>query len=112
MQENVKISKIASEFSLYLLDSGIDFLDIQIKKEESSVQILFECNKIEKSRLKKLTSQLKKKRNRSFEVYGWELIGQADNDDELGLIGNLIDEYSYQELDGKVIFKLVRYEEI
>lgn len=110
MEENVKISKIASEFTLYLLDLGISFLDMKIIKKEKEVRFLFQCDWIEEKILKDMTSHLKKKRERSFELYGWELIGQADSDDELGLIGNLLDDFNYQVMDGKVQFELVRYE--
>lgn len=110
MEENVKISKIASEFTLYLLDLGLTLIDMKIVKKEKEVRFLFQCDWIEEKILKEIESHLKKKRERSFEVYGWELIGQADSDDELGLIGNLLDHFSYQIIDRKVQFELVRYE--
>ncbi len=110
MEENQKISKIISEFSLYLLKLNKKDLKISLKKEEDAIFIIFECGIIEEKILKEMNHLLQKKREQSFEFYGWELIGQADSDNELGLIGNLIDKFNYKIKDGKVLFELVRYE--
>lgn len=110
MEENVKISKIASEFSLYLLNLGMESIEMQLQKKDKEVVLIFECDYLEESVLKEMVHHLKKKRDQAFEIYGWELIGQADSDNELGLIGNLIDDFKYQIKDRKVIFELIRYE--
>lgn len=110
MEENQKISKIISEFNLFLLDLGINKIEIDVQKQENQTILSFSCEAISENILKEMSTKLSKKRDSSFELYGWELIGQADSDEELGLIGSLVDEFSYQQTEERVYFKMVRYE--
>ncbi len=110
MEENQKISKIISEFNLFLLDLGKNKIEIDVQKQGKQTILLFSCEWISEDILKEMSMKLSKKRDSSFELYGWELIGQADSDEELGLIGSLVDEFSYQQTEERVHFKMVRYE--
>ena len=111
MEENIKISKILSEFCLYLLENGIDVLSMKVKKNKSRVAFIFECDLLPKEILEELDEIFKFKRQQSYEVYGWELIGHGDMDHELTLVSTLINYFTYYIKDERVFFCLVRYEE-
>ncbi len=83
---------------------------MEIKKEDGQTILSFFCDRIEEAVLDKMKQKLSKKRDASFELYGWELIGGTDSDEELSLIGNLINEFSYEIQEERVLFKMVRYE--
>ncbi len=110
MVENQKICRIIEEFSLYLLEEGNEFLEVKVKKSSHRVSLIFKCDKIEQEKLKELEHIFRHKRQQAFELYGWELIGQGDSENELDLVSTLINYYTYYIWDGKVIFNLVRYE--
>lgn len=110
MEENQKICKILEEFCLYLLEEEIEVLNMSIKRNEKKVSITYECDSLSEETLEELTDIFKVKREESFEVYGWELIGNGDMDHELTLVSSLIDYFTYYLKDGKVYFNLVRYE--
>lgn len=110
MEENQKISKIISEFCAYLLYLGKNIIEMEIKKEKEQTILSFFCDIIEEDILENMKQKLSKKRDASFELYGWELIGGTDSDEELSLIGNLINEFSYEIREERVLFKMVRYE--
>lgn len=110
MQENQKICRIVEEFSLYLLEHDIDVLNITIKKSANRVALNFICDIIEKELLDELVQVFKYKRQEAIEMYGWELIGQGDLDNELQLVSTLINYFTYYIYNDKVCFNLVRYE--
>ncbi len=108
--ENQKICRIIEEFSLYLLEEGNEFLQIRVKKSLNRVSLIFVCDTIDREKLIELEHIFQYKRQQAFELYGWELIGQGDSENELNLVSTLINYYTYYIQDGKVIFNLVRYE--
>lgn len=111
MIENQKVCRVIEEFSLFLLEAGVEDLNIKVSKTEKRFSILFSCQSIEEELLKELDEIFKRKRQQEFEVYGWELIGQGDAEEhELALVNNLIDYFTYYMSHGKVYFNLVRYE--
>ena len=44
IEENQKICKIVSEFSIFLLDNDINCLNINIHKTSKKVSLVFECD--------------------------------------------------------------------
>ncbi|MDE5715859.1 MAG: hypothetical protein K2I42_07010 [Anaeroplasmataceae bacterium] len=112
MVENQKICRIVEEFSLYLLEKNAFDLNIKVKKSEEKTSIYFDCSLIDKKYLNELEQIFKHKRQKEFEIYGWELIGQGDADNELVLVSNLINHFMYYIKDERIYFSLVRYEEL
>lgn len=110
MQENQKICKIISEISLYILENVSGNLNVDVKELGEEVIITFVTDLIDPETKDFLMSQLSADRNIEIEEYGWELMGEGDSDDDLELVGNLINELSIQEENGKTIITLVRYE--
>lgn len=110
MQENQKICKIISEISLYILENVSGNLSVDVKELGEEVIITFVTDLIDPETKDFLMSQLSADRNIEIEEYGWELMGEGDSDDDLELVGNLINELSIQEENGKTVITLVRYE--
>ncbi|MBQ3253479.1 MAG: hypothetical protein IJA65_02895 [Acholeplasmatales bacterium] len=110
MQENQKICKIISEISLYILENVSGNLNVDVKELGEEVIITFVTDLIDPETKNFLMSQLSADRNIEIEEYGWELMGEGDSDDDLELVGNLINELSIQEENGKTVITLVRYE--
>jgi len=44
-----------------------------------------------------------------MEEYYWQLAGESDCDDELTLVGAMIDEAKIEMKDGNLTMKLIRY---
>lgn len=109
IEENQKICKIVSEFSIFLLDNGINCLNIKIVKSKVKISLIFECEKIEGEVLDEIDRAFKVKRQESLEIYGWELIGCNDTEEDLELTSALINYLSYYHIDDKTRFNLVRY---
>ena len=110
MHENQKICKIISEISLYILENVSGNLNVDVKELGEEVIITFVTDLIDPETKNFLMSQLSADRNIEIEEYGWELMGEGDSDDDLELVGNLINELSIQEENGKTVITLVRYE--
>lgn len=110
MQENHKLCKIIEEFSLFLLEEGVSCLEIKLKKEENKTTFIFICEKLSAKALSYLMEEFKIKRQEAIELYGWELIGQGDLDNELSIVSSLLNYMTFYERDNRTYFNLVRYE--
>ncbi len=111
MVENQKICRIIEEFSLYLMEKEAKEVTIKVKQSENKTSIYFDCSLFDFKYIKELEEIFKHKRQKEFEIYGWELIGQGDADNELVLVSNLINHFMYYIKDERIYFDLVRYEE-
>lgn len=110
MEENQKICKIVEEVSYYLLECGINILNIGLKKTVNKVSLIFECSDISPKDIYEINKTLNIKREESFELYGWQLMGQGVMDHDLPVVSALVNYSTYYLKDGKVYFNLVRYE--
>ena len=108
MQENHKICKIISELTLYILEHISGNINIDIKEENNKYIIKIVTDEFNEESLKFIKKRLVADRNYSIEEYGWELVGEGDSDDDLELIGSLVDEASIINEDNKTIIMLVR----
>ena len=107
--ENQKICKIVSEFSIFLLDNDINCLNINIHKTSKKVSLVFECDLVMGEILDEIDRSFKVKRQESLEIYGWELLGCNDTEEDLELASALVNYLTYYHIDGKTRFNLVRY---
>jgi len=110
MQGNQKICKIIEEFSLYILENSYANLNIDIKQDEYKTVLAFTLTYWEDHVKDYITQKIKGERDRQIEEYGWELMGEGDSDDDLGIINALIDEITFKEADEKTVIRMVRYE--
>ncbi len=109
VEENQKICKIVSEFSIFLLDNDINCLNINIHKTSKKVSLVFECDLVMGEILDEIDRSFKVKRQESLEIYGWELLGCNDTEEDLELASALVNYLTYYHIDGKTRFNLVRY---
>ena len=109
VEENQKICKIVSEFSIFLLDNDIDCLNIKIKKDDCKISLVFECENVSDDILNEIDRSFKVKRQEAIEYYGWELLGCNDTEEDLELASALINYLTFYHIDGKTRFNLVRY---
>lgn len=109
IEENQKICKIVSEFSIFLLDNDIDCLDIKIKKDINKISLVFECEKIEGEILEEIARSFKVERQEAVEIYGWELLGCNDTEEDLELASTLVNYLTYYHIENRTRFNLVRY---
>lgn len=110
MQRNQKICKIIEEFSLYILENSNANLNIDINQGDVKTVLTFTLTDIEDAILEYITQRIKGERDRQIEEYGWELMGEGDSDDDLGIINALIDELNVNTNERKTIIRMVRYE--
>lgn len=110
MQENQKICKIVNELTLYILENVSGNINVDIKELADEVIITIVTDLLDEETKEFLSNQLSADRNFEIEEYGWELMGEGDSDDDLELIGNLINEVSITEENGKSVITLIRYE--
>lgn len=111
MEENQKICKIMTEFTLYLLERDVTGINIKLKKTNKKVSIIVECDMIADEFINEIEFSFKHKRQEALELYGWELLGCGDTENDLELASSLINYLSYYKIDNKIKFELVRYED-
>ena len=109
VEENQKICKIVSEFSIFLLDNDVDCLDIKIKKFDNKISLIFECENVSDGILEEVDRSFKVKRQEAIEYYGWELLGCNDTEEDLELASTLINYLTYYHIGNKTRFNMVRY---
>jgi hypothetical protein len=99
MQESLKAIKLISELTGFILKTGGEEIDINLKDKEDQIRIII------KSRIENLQQEdlevlksLNTPRQSEVEDYYWELAGENENYQELTLVGMIIDkaEYNYE----------------
>ena len=110
MQGNHKISKIIEEFSLYILENSSSNLNIDLRHDDNKTILTFTLYNVEENIKAFILDHIKGERDREIEEYGWELMGEGDSDDDLGIINALIDEINVSESEEKTIIRMVRNE--
>lgn len=98
------------EFSLCLLNQGIFEFKMEIQHTEESTTMCFDCPKLPSETVSDMLCRLKAKRQEEIEVYGWELLGQGVANNELELVGMLINDVHHEWVGERSRFVLTRYE--
>ena len=111
MLNKEKISKIIEEYSLFIMvNHGYD-LNIDIKNIDKKIYLTFESSRLDDEVLDFIVNAIECKRDEEIEEYGWELMGEGASDDDLDIVGSLIDEFEYEQLENKTIVRMIRYEQ-
>lgn len=96
-----KIMHLVDEVGLYLIKKGANDLDIKINHQSSNTKITFLCSStcIDEDSMETLKERLSVQRQCEVESYYWELIGEVRQDEELFLVGAMVDEviFSFEE---------------
>lgn len=110
MERNQKYCKILSEFSMFLLERKINCFEIKVLKSSHKVSFIFECEMLEEKYIEEIKECFKVKRQEAIELYGWELLGLGDTENDLELASTLLNYLTYYKINGRIRFELVRYE--
>lgn len=107
MNERKKISKIANEVILFLLKKGYNDLDINIKYGETS-ELSFKIKNFEKRHLDYMDKIINVERSFIAEDYGWELLGESSDTNELYILGLITDGMHSEIIDDCTKITIVR----
>lgn len=108
-----RITKMIDELVTYFFSMGATDININLKEDEKSFKIVFDCNYSckDSGKLEKLNKYLQCPKQEEMEEYFWELAGDCDVDTELTLVGMMTDKASIQCADNKIKITLLRYKE-
>jgi len=102
-QETRKISKIVSELTSYLLKRGffhVRFL-IEKRKDETMIEITLPSVKI--ADVREMIEKIDQQSSPEIETYGWEVVGEAAEKDQLTVLGMLIDSVDVEETSENLV---------
>ena len=111
MQHEIKkISRIVDELMTIMLKDNNKEIDIKVKKEPNQTIIeMIEYNThFDNDDVDQMREILKVQRQHEIEEYYWQLAGESDYDDELCLIGSMIDEGNVEIRDNNLYIELIR----
>ncbi|MCT4584703.1 MAG: hypothetical protein N4A54_07245 [Peptostreptococcaceae bacterium] len=105
-----KITKIADEIMTFLLINDSDELDFKIKKENDRyiVKIVSYNTKFSDDDVLELDEILNVQRQHEVEAYYWQLAGETDFDNELLLIGSMVDEAKVYKANNNLYIEFFR----
>ncbi len=109
--ETKKISRIVDELTTLFLKKDTDEVDFKIKREpdQTTIQIIGYRTHFDDIYINQLRETLNIQRQWEIEEYYWQLTGETDYDDELTLVGAMIDEAIVEKKEGNLYMQLVRY---
>lgn len=105
-----KISKIVDELTTLLLREDTDEVDFKIRKTPGQFKIIITDynTKYTASEVKEFEAYFNAQRQHEYEEYFWQLVGECDCENELSVIGAMVDE-GLVELRGKDLYmELIR----
>lgn len=100
-------AKIIKQISLYLMLHGISNYDLSVRSNTKDVSFILDIKDMKEEILRDMKDKLSRKRELEVEIYGWELLGDTDTQNQLDVLGSLIDEVKV-EVNGdytKIIMK-------
>ena len=105
-----KTTKIMDELSSLLINKGSVDIDIKFKKEEKQTTIFITDynTHINQDEVNRLSEFLNIPRQSEIEEYYWGLMGETSDEDELFLLGSMIDSAELELKDRNLYIKLIR----
>jgi len=109
--ETKKISRIVDEIMTLLLKEDTNEVDFKIKREKNktTINIIDYGTHFDNDCIEQFRRTLNAQRQWEVEEYYWQLAGENDCDEELILVGAMIDEAKVEKKDGNLYIELVRY---
>lgn len=91
--EEKKIALIVNELVSILMAKGSKELDIKIRRKDDSTEVTLIDNDccVSKKLFEDLKQTLKAQRQVELEGYYWQLLGDNEDEDELHLVGAMLD---------------------
>ncbi len=89
-----RITKIVDELITYFFSIGATNININVEEKTDHFEILLKCNYCTKNKTKidRLSKHLQCEKQMEVEEYYWELAGSSDVDNELALVGMMVDD--------------------
>lgn len=108
-----KITQIVNELISLLMIDGAEDLQVSIKRHEevTHIDIIQKQCQYDVSFIEEMTHDLNIPRQHEIEGYYWQLVGENDCEEELCLVGAMIDEAEVTLTGEELHIHLVRKEE-
>ncbi len=108
--ESKKICRIVDELTTLFLKGDTNEVDFKIRKTDAEVTIyITDYNThLTDDQIDFLMKTLNVQRQYEVEEYYWQLCGESDDEEELTLIGSMIDKAEIEKKAGHLYMTLVR----
>ena len=105
-----KTTKIIDEFTSLLIKKGTTEIDIKLKKDNdiTSIYITDYNTSMNEEEINALNEYLNIQRQSEIEEYYWGLMGETSDEDELFLVGSMLDSAALELRNGNLYIKLIR----
>lgn len=105
-----KISKMVDELTTFFLEHEAKSLKVHVENFIDKEVIIVEAVALDDIKLcvKRLNRFLSYPRECEMEEYYWELAGETEHSEELGLVGIMIDEANIGYEEDKILLELIR----
>lgn len=108
-KQEVKITtKIIRELSFFLMLHGHKDFILEIKNTPKTTMFLITLQDAKENFLTHMQEKLNREREMEIETYGWELLGDIDEQSDFAILGSLIDNMAYEHQGLKTLITLVR----
>ncbi len=102
------LTKIIRELSHFLLVHGFKTFSLETKVEDKVTYFVISIDQPKKALLDKMNERISRERELEVETYGWELLGDMDDKNELDVLGLLIDDIVIEEKPNQAVITLSR----
>jgi len=105
-----KTTKIIDEFTSLLMKKGTTEIDIKLRKDEdcTTIYITDYNTSMNEEEINTLSEFLNFQRQTEIEEYYWGLMGETSDEDELFLVGSMLDSATLEIKNGNLYIELIR----
>jgi hypothetical protein len=105
-----KTTKIIDEISSLLVNNGSLEIDIKLRLNNVCTKIFITDynTRLNQEQIDSLSQFLNIPRQTEVEEYYWGLMGETSDDDEMFLVGSMIDSAKFELKDGNLYIEIVR----
>lgn len=105
-----KICRIVDELTTLFLRRDTNEVDFKIvtQADRAIIRIVDYNTRFDDAYIDHLRLTLNRQRQVEIEEYYWQLAGETDEDDEITLIGAMIDSATVEKRDGNLYLELIR----
>lgn len=101
-------AKIIKQLSLFLMLHGVKDFNIEYHLQAERVVFVITVQELKSEFIERMKEKVGGQREIEVETYGWELMGDTDSQNELDILGSLIDEIDIQEVNNHHQITLTR----
>ena len=105
-----RIINIVEEILNYLFSIGVSDIHMDIIDKETKYEIIFTCNikDVDISKIDVLSEKLNCEKVEEIEEYYWGLTGESQFDNQLSLVGMMVDDFEIKTVKDNLNLKLYR----